>query len=100
MRHIQDNHGRGCRLDHLARIAGHSKYHFLRMFHARTDMSLHRCVDRERVKAYREMSTAGMPLKAITKELGFPIPQPSATGAGSGGYDHSEPAHPRRPHSY
>lgn len=74
VRHIQESHGRGCQLDHLARIAGYSKYHFLRLFHARTGMSVHECVDESRIKGFRQMSAAGLPLKVITEELGFTYP--------------------------
>lgn len=74
VQHINKSHGRGCRLESLARIAGYNKHYFVRLFQRHAGMPLRQCIDRARVGAYRSMSAAGIPLKAITKELGFAYP--------------------------
>lgn len=71
VRHIYESRGRGCRLDNLARIAGYSKYHFLRLFEEHAGMSPLRCVDDARLRAYRKLAAAGMPLKTLAHALGF-----------------------------
>jgi AraC-like DNA-binding protein len=74
VRQIHESHGRGCRLESLARIAGYSKYHFLRLFRKHAGMSLQSCVNNSRVQAFRKMSAAGTPLRAICSDLGFAFP--------------------------
>jgi AraC-like DNA-binding protein len=74
VRHIQESHGRGCRLESLARIAGYSKYHFLRLFQKHTGLSLQTCVNNSRVQAFRKMAAAGTPLRVISSDLGFAFP--------------------------
>jgi transcriptional regulator GlxA family with amidase domain len=74
VRHIHESQGRGCHLENLARIAGYSKYHFLRLFQEHTGMSLRKCVDEARLQAFRRMASAGMPLKVMAGELGFAYP--------------------------
>ena len=74
VRHIHESHGRGCRLESLARIAGYSKYHFLRLFQKHTGMSLQSCVTGARVQAFRKMAAAGAPLRVISSDLGFAFP--------------------------
>lgn len=70
-RHIRENAGRGCRLENLARIAGYSKYHFLRLFHKHAGMPLHLYVDLCREETYRHMTQAGARQKTICAALGF-----------------------------
>ena len=74
VRHIHESHGRGCRLASLARIAGYSKYHFLRLFQKHTGTSLQSCVNNSRVQAFRKMAAAGAPLRVISSDLGFAFP--------------------------
>lgn len=74
VRHIHESHGHGCQLQNLARIAGYSKYHFLRLFRERAGMSLRRCVDDARASGFRQMTAAHLPLKVISHKLGFAHP--------------------------
>jgi AraC-like DNA-binding protein len=74
VRHIHESHGRGCRLESLARIAGYSKYHFLRLFRKHAGMSLQSCVNSSRVQAFRKMAAAGAPMRVISSDLGFAFP--------------------------
>jgi AraC-like DNA-binding protein len=74
VRHIHESHGRGCRLESLARIAGYSKYHFLRLFQKHTGASLQSCVTGSRVQAFRKMAAAGTPLRVMSSDLGFAFP--------------------------
>ncbi len=73
-RHIRENAGRGCQLESLARIAGYSKYHFLRLFRRRSGRSLSRYVDECREEAYRRLADGGARQKAIAAALGFSHP--------------------------
>lgn len=73
-RHIRENAGRGCRLESLARIAGYSKYHFLRIFRRQAGLPLRRYVDQCRDETYRRMSASGARLKTISAALGFAHP--------------------------
>lgn len=74
IRHIQEAHGHGCRLESLARIAGYSKYHFLRVFQEHAGMPLRRCVAEARAHGFRKMTADGLPLKVIAHRLGFAYP--------------------------
>jgi len=74
VQHIHESHGRGCSLENLARVAGYSKYHFLRLFKEHSGMSLQTCVNNSRVQAFHEMAAAGTPVKIMTSELGFTFP--------------------------
>jgi AraC-like DNA-binding protein len=73
-RHIREANGKACRLDNLARIAGYSKYHFLRLFRAHAGLTLGQYVDRCRRDAYRRMVSEGLRQKAIAEALGFAHP--------------------------
>ena len=73
-RHIETANGKGCGLDSLARIAGYSKYHFLRLFHKHIGMTLHEYVDRCRRQAYRRLAADGLRQNAIADALGFAHP--------------------------
>jgi len=74
MRHIRDRSGSGCRLDHLARIAGYSKFHFLRVFRERAGMGLRAFIDLCRADRCRAMLAAGARHKAVSAALGFAHP--------------------------
>lgn len=73
-RHIQETHGRDCRLETLARVAGYSKFHFSRLFQEHTGTTLQECVNRARTLGFEEMKGKGLPLKTISAELGFRHP--------------------------
>jgi AraC-like DNA-binding protein len=73
-RHIQDTAGNGASLESLARLAGYSKYHFLRLFAAHTGQSVHAYIDACRRRVVREMLAAGSSKKAIASRLGFSCP--------------------------
>lgn len=74
VRQIHESHGRGCRLESLARVAGYSKYHFLRLFKEHTGMSLRTCVDNSRVQAFRTMADTGASVRVMASQLGFTFP--------------------------
>jgi len=74
LRHIHESQGRGCSLENLARIAGYSKYHFLRLFREHTGRSLRDCVDEARIQAFEAMAATGIPLKVMASKLGFAYP--------------------------
>lgn len=71
VRHIREHRGQGCHLDDLARIAGYSKYHFLRLFREYAGMPVHECVAEARAQAYRELAATGAPVKVLAHRLGF-----------------------------
>ena len=73
-RHILQTAGRGVRLDQLARMAGYSKFHFLRLFRAHAGESLRDYINGCRVRRVQELLKAGLPLKVIGEELGFASP--------------------------
>lgn len=73
-RHIRENAGRGCRLESLARIAGYSKYHFLRLFRRQAGVPLRAYVDQCREEAFGRMTASGARLKAVSAALGFAHP--------------------------
>ncbi|HOF89516.1 MAG TPA: AraC family transcriptional regulator [Armatimonadota bacterium] len=72
--HIRDTAGRGATLDHLARLAGYSKYHFLRLFSAQTGTTVHQYIDDCRRARARQRLGEGASKKAIARELGFSCP--------------------------
>lgn len=73
-RHIADTAGKGANLDHLARLAGYSKFHFLRIFKQHTGQSVHAYIDACRVRSVTAMLHAGYSKKAIAAALGFSCP--------------------------
>ncbi len=73
--HLRQTAGRGDSLDSLARIAGYSRFHFLRLFHRETGYTVHTYVDRCRRHRVRELIASGWSRKAIAAELGFATPQ-------------------------
>ncbi len=69
--HIRDTAGKGVNLDHLARITGYSKFHFLRLFTRYTGLTVHAYIDRCRHERARAMTDAGYTKTAIADALGF-----------------------------
>lgn len=70
-RHIERTAGAGVNLAGLARIAGYSKFHFLRMFRRHTRRSLRQYVDDCRRRRVAELQREGHSQKAIAHALGF-----------------------------
>lgn len=91
-RHIRDNAGRGCRLESLARIAGYSKYHFLRLFRRQAGMPLRAYVDLCREESFRRMTDSGARLKTISAALGFAHPSALTRWRKRRGIDGAHPA--------
>ena len=73
-RHIREHAGRGCRLESLARIAGYSKFHFLRLFRQYTGAGLHEFINDCRRLHCRSMTDGGASQKSIASALGFAHP--------------------------
>jgi transcriptional regulator GlxA family with amidase domain len=73
-RHVQETGGVDASLDHLAQIAGYSKFHFLRLFKQHTGQSVHAYVNQSRLRKVEELRAGGLPLKAIAVKLGFSCP--------------------------
>ncbi|MBA3710366.1 MAG: helix-turn-helix transcriptional regulator [Planctomycetes bacterium] len=73
-RHIAHTAGNGVTLAHLARIAGFSKFHFLRLFKRHTGMTVHRYVDECRLQSVAQMRADGRSDKEIGARLGFSCP--------------------------
>lgn len=72
--HISETSGRGLTVDKLARIAGYSKFHFLRFFKKHTGKKLHDCINEARMIKIGEMEKNGCLQKEISEELGFSCP--------------------------
>jgi AraC-like DNA-binding protein len=72
--HIDRTAGAGATLTEVARLAGYSKYHFLRLFQRHAGMTVQQYVDRARRKAVRRMLAEGISKKVIAAELGFSGP--------------------------
>ncbi|MBU4366730.1 MAG: AraC family transcriptional regulator [Kiritimatiellae bacterium] len=73
-RHIRETGGADARLNHLAQIAGYSKFHFLRLFQRHTGQSIHAYVNQARLRKVEALLARGLALKAIAAELGFSCP--------------------------
>lgn len=73
-RHIRDTGGAGASLDHLAHIAGYSKFHFLRLFRHHTGGTIHDFINQARRRKVESLLNRGMALKEIAAELGFSCP--------------------------
>lgn len=84
-KHIRASAGRGCRLESLARIAGYSKYHFLRLFQQHTGMTLRQYVNLCREEACLRMAQEGATQKAMSAALGFAHPSAFARWKRRGG---------------
>jgi AraC-like DNA-binding protein len=72
--HISDTSGRGLTVDKLARIAGYSKFHFLRLFKKHAGQKVHDCINAARLMKIKEMLKKGCLQKEISGELGFSCP--------------------------
>jgi AraC-like DNA-binding protein len=70
-RHVQETAGKGATLEHLARIAGYSKFHFHRLFREDCGETVQQYVDRCRQRRVAEALERGVPKKQISAELGF-----------------------------
>ena len=75
MEHLRETAGRGDSLESLARIAGYSPFHFLRLFRRMTGCTVHRYIDQCRRRRVRELDLRNWSQKAIAAELGFSTPQ-------------------------
>ncbi|MBA2479933.1 MAG: helix-turn-helix transcriptional regulator, partial [Planctomycetes bacterium] len=73
-RHIAQTAGNGVTLDQLARIAGFSKFHFLRVFKKHTGTTVHAYVNECRLQRVAELRAAGLTQKDIGARLGFSCP--------------------------
>ncbi len=74
-RHLRQTAGRGDSLDSLARIAGYSRHHFLRLFHRETGETVQAYINRCRLRRMQEGLANGDSQKVIASELGFATPQ-------------------------
>ena len=72
--HISDTAGKGLTVEKLARIAGYSKFHFLRFFKKHTGQKIHECINASRMRKTEEMLKGGFLQKQISGELGFSCP--------------------------
>jgi AraC-like DNA-binding protein len=72
--HIRETSGRDLNLDGLARIAGYSKFHFLRLFQRHTGQTVLDYINRCRIEKAREMLAEGRRHKEIGAALGFSCP--------------------------
>jgi AraC-like DNA-binding protein len=70
-KHIQATSGKGLTLDNLARIAGYSKFHFLRVFQKHTGQSVHHYINACRMKKVAQLRKQGQIKKQIAEALGF-----------------------------
>ena len=72
--HIRETAGRNLTLDSLARIAGYSKFHFLRLFRRHTGQNVLPFINRCRAEKVRRMLDEGRSHKEIGAALGFSCP--------------------------
>ncbi len=72
--HLRETAGRGASLDTLARMAGYSRFHFLRVFKRHTGCTVLRYIDRCRLHRARDLQAANYTQQAIADELGFASP--------------------------
>jgi AraC-like DNA-binding protein len=73
-RHIEVTAGKDISLSALARIAGYSKFHFLRLFRRYTGVTVQQYIDRCRARRVEELAAEGRSQKAIGEALGFSHP--------------------------
>ena len=69
--HIVNTSGKSLTIDKLARIAGYSKFHFLRLFKQHTGESIHQYINTVRRSRVKNMLKSGYSKKEIAEELGF-----------------------------
>lgn len=72
--HLLRTAGRDDTLDSLARAAGYSKYHFLRLFQRVTGTAVHAFIDECRTQKRSRLLDEGYSKKQIAFELGFSCP--------------------------
>jgi AraC-like DNA-binding protein len=72
--HVWETGGQDASLDNLSRIAGFSKYHFLRLFKKSTGQSVHSFVNMARINKYHELLKARAAKKQMAERLGFSCP--------------------------
>ncbi len=68
---IRQSAGQPVPLDALARAAGYSKFHFLRLFRQHTGQSVHQYIDQCRVRRAQALAGTGRPQREIAAALGF-----------------------------
>jgi AraC-like DNA-binding protein len=73
--HIRQTAGRGDSLESLARIAGYSPCHFLRVFKAHAGVTVQSYIDQCRRAKVMSSLEAGISKKEIAYDLGFASPQ-------------------------
>lgn len=69
--HIINTSGKKLTIDKLARIAGYSKFYFLRLFKQHTGESIHEYINFVRIAKVKSMLKDGYSKKEIAEELGF-----------------------------
>lgn len=69
--HIISTSGKDLTIDKLARIAGYSKFHFLRLFKQHTGKNIHKFINVVRISKVKYMLKKGYRKKEIGAELGF-----------------------------
>ncbi len=69
--HILHTSGKSLTIDKLARIAGYSKFHFLRLFKRHTGKSIHEYINAVRISKVTSMLKNGYSKKEIAEKLGF-----------------------------
>lgn len=72
--HINETCGKNESLDNLARIAGYSKFHFLRLFKEYTGQTVHEYINNCRIRKAKEMQRKFHTKKEIAYMLGFASP--------------------------
>ena len=73
-RHLQDTAGKGATLEGVARLAGYSKYHFLRLFNQHIGYSVHDYINQCRLRRVHEALRRHCSHKQIGSDLGFSCP--------------------------
>lgn len=68
---LQENMCGKVNLEELARVAGLSRYHFLRVFQEQTGLPPHTYQNQLRVNRAKEMLAESMPIAQVAAELGF-----------------------------
>lgn len=69
--YIISTSGKNLTIDKLARIAGYSKFHFIRLFKQHTGKSIHKYINTIRISKVKFMSKKGYRKKEIGDKLGF-----------------------------
>ena len=72
--HIRTTSGSGLSIDKLAKIAGYSKFHFLRLFKSVTGSTVHDHINMARLNKITEMEAQNAQQKEIAAALGFSSP--------------------------